>query len=136
MKRLLAPYTVSIEVNSLSSISNEEWISVLYRLGDDDYVDENIQSEFRFNPKKTVITARREVAEQRSVCPQTATYVTAFARALQNDKDSLQSTTNTATSNTSLSNHSNGDGVTTPIRLIIEFVDSEKDSHNVQGTMI
>ena len=32
MKKLLKPYTVSIEVNSLSSISNEQWISLLYRL--------------------------------------------------------------------------------------------------------
>ena len=39
MKKLQEPFHGSIEVNSLSSISNEEWISVLYN-SDDNQFDE------------------------------------------------------------------------------------------------
>ena len=140
MKKLLKPYTVSIEVNSLSSISNEQWISVLYRLDKNGAIE---QSENRLDPEKSVTEyadefskdTLSEASEPQSVCPETATYVAAFERTLKNNENSLQNTTNTEDFIKSQP-PPNDDDIYTPIRLIIEFADSEEDSRDLQGAII
>ena len=110
MKKLLEPYTVSIDVNSPSTISDENWISIVWR------VDNHDQSSDQPEDAKEKIAA--------------------FQRALKNDEKPNHSEMQVISGSPSEPPFEppNAD-IMTPIRLMIEFAVSHEEFGDFQDTI-